>query len=288
MSLVLLEKVLPVVLLLEKIHAFCEVQESVPFSNRKKKNPGTINFHDSFILRTLTTKSVRRGRNVNPTSTDTETEGSGVFLACSGTWEFPLLSVDILSFRYKRPFCEILPSATKHQELSCLQEEWDSVFIASHRTKSVIPMKWTGLLLWKPPKWLWEPHSKQHKPMPHLTKELQLLNDPFNCYPLIQWCKTSLCEFISWLWWSREFNHTINTLLGLSVANDAIANSIAFTQPRRDSFCFLVKYQHSQFFREREAVLLVRKSCQNHLRAQGKRESESLKITSSSMSFEKH
>lgn len=190
---------------------------------------------------------------------DAETEGSDVFLASSDIWGFPLLRVDILSLGPKWPSFEILPSSTKHQELSCRQEEWHGVFLASHRTKSVIPMKWAGLLLIKasksPPKW--EPHSEQHKFMPHLTKELQLLNDPFNCYPLIQWCKTSLCEFISWLWWSREFNHTINTLLAAPVVNDAIANSLAFRQPKRDSFWFLVKYEPSQFFREREAVLLV-------------------------------
>lgn len=72
------------------------------------------------------------------------------------------------------------------------------------------------------------------------------------------------------------------------MANDAVANSLAFRQPRRDSFLFLVKYEHSQFFRKREAVLLVRKFLHNHLRAQRKLKSESLKRISSSMSFEKH
>lgn len=74
------------------------------------------------------------------------------------------------------------------------------------------------------------------------------------------------------------------------MANDADvnANALTFRQLRRDSFQFLVKYEHSQFFREREAVLLVKKFSQNHLSVQGKLKPESLKTTSSSMSFEKH
>lgn len=60
----------------------CKVQGPVHFNNRKN-NLGTINLHDSLILRTLTPKSVRRARNVNFRSPDVDTESSDVFLTRS-------------------------------------------------------------------------------------------------------------------------------------------------------------------------------------------------------------
>lgn len=60
----------------------CKLWGPVHFNNRKN-NLGTINLHDSFILRTLTPKSVRRVRNVNSRSPDVDTESSDVFLTRS-------------------------------------------------------------------------------------------------------------------------------------------------------------------------------------------------------------
>lgn len=88
MSLVLSQKVLPVLLLLEKVDAFSKVQEPFHFSNKKKKNMCTINFH-AFTLRTLMTNSVNIVRNVNPVPPDIKTEGSDVFLTSSDIWDFP-------------------------------------------------------------------------------------------------------------------------------------------------------------------------------------------------------